>query len=108
MVESCPKWPKTKKRDFVQTRTRAEGLETFQMVLYRSRNVFERRTAGRNDLGGRELVDMVKNSNMVKTARVNVMEGSSRVRNRCLLVGKVFRGNIEFANVEIEGEMRVK
>ena len=66
MVENCLKWPKTSKLEFARTRTRAEGLETFQMGHYLSRNVFERKTAGRNDVVVKSWWVWVKNSKLVE------------------------------------------
>jgi hypothetical protein len=50
MVENCLKRPKTSKLEFARIRTRAVGLKTFQMGYYLSRDVFERKTASRNDV----------------------------------------------------------
>jgi len=45
----------TTKRKFERSRTRAEGVEWFEMGSYLSRNVFECKTAGRKELGGQKL-----------------------------------------------------
>lgn len=56
MVEICLLWPKSTKREFARTRTRAEGLKTLKMGFYRLRKLFECKNAGRKDVCGQELV----------------------------------------------------
>ena len=45
----------------------------------------------------------VKNSKLVNMAVGHKSEGSRRVRNRCILNGRCFRGDIECTNTKIEG-----
>jgi hypothetical protein len=66
MVENCLKWPKTSKLEFAQTRTRAEGLEMFQMGYYLSEDVFERKTASQNNVVVKSWWVWVKNSKLME------------------------------------------
>ena len=54
-LENCLIWVKTSKRELEQARTRAEGLEVFEIGAWQLRKGFECENASRNEVGGQKL-----------------------------------------------------
>ena len=53
-LENCLIWIKNAKRELEQARTRAEGLEVFEIGAWQLRKGFECENAGRNEVGGQK------------------------------------------------------
>jgi len=60
-LKICLIWIKNAKRDLEQARTRAEGLEVFEIDAWRSRKSFECENGHLNEEKGRSLVAVGQN-----------------------------------------------